>query len=165
MGADRIDSHGHVYNSIISINSSAQIIGIYDKKRLVPFGEYVPGRHLLPFMQKIAHGIGDFTPGVMAPHPVCHPAFLPMICYEVAFISEAKNLHHFDFIINITNDAWFGDSTGPHQHLMIARFRAAQMKMPLLRAANTGISAHVNATGTVIEQLPLNQQGFLDITL
>jgi apolipoprotein N-acyltransferase len=166
MGADRVDANGAPYNSIITVNDRAELVAIYDKRHLVPFGEYIPGRKILPFMQKIAYGISDFHPGSQDPTLLASTPFWPMICYEVAFPNNHKITQQgFGFILNITNDSWFGNSIGPHQHLMIARFRAAQQRMPLIRVANTGISAYISATGKVLSSIPLNKRAIADFSV
>ncbi len=155
-GADRMED-GKIYNSIIAINNKEEIVLIYDKKHLVPFGEYVPWREYLFFLDKIVYGIGDFTAGNIDVHIAQDMAFFPMICYEVAFNHQINN--NFNFILNITNDAWFGNSSGPYQHLMMARFRAAKHQLPMIRVSNTGISAHISNRGTIIDRIELGMHG------
>ena len=128
----------------------------YAKRRLVPFGEYVPLGDLVPFIGNLARQAGDFQPGT-------EPALLSWgeeqlamaICYEVVFASPvAEQVRAGATILStITNDAWYGDSSAPHQHLRAAQFRAAENRRPMLRAALTGISAVIDTRGQVLESL------------
>ncbi len=155
-------------NSLIALSDSAEILATYDKARLVPFGEYIPLRSLLPF-EKLTAGRGDFLPG-SGPKTVevgGLPPFQPLICYEAIFPgwAEKNDAVRPQWLLNVTNDAWFGESTGPYQHLQMARTRAVERGLPLVRAANTGISAVVDPLGRVTARLELNETGFLDTAL
>lgn len=165
-----------VYNSLQYINKSGLIYGAYyDKSHLVPFGEYVPLRDVLPFVSAIASNIGDFSKGQgvsnieLAQFGEGLPTILPLICYEVIFPDEIIDNNSIDemvtdtdILVNITNDAWFGDSSGPYQHLAISQMRAIEQGVPMLRIANTGISAVISASGEIEQQLNLNNTGFID---
>lgn len=155
-------------NSLLAISDSGEILAAYDKVRLVPFGEYVPLRWLLPF-KKLVQGRGDFTPGV-GPATVEVPGvppFQPLICYEAIFPGwTARNDGtRAQWLLNVTNDAWFGRSSGPYQHFQMARTRAVAQGLPLVRAANTGISAVVDPLGRVTARLGLDETGVLDAAL
>ncbi len=138
--------------------------GRYDKMHLVPFGEYVPLRRLLFFVEAIAAEIGDFTPGR---GPVIFPLegapFGTVICYEVIFPDLFRRFvgEGASFMTNITNDAWFGDSGGPRQHLAMVPLRAVENGVAVVRAANTGISAFVAPSGAIEATLPLGRRGTL----
>ena len=121
--------------------------GVYDKWHLVPFGEYIPDWLPLPIMVMPGNGFAA-GPGPRTLHVPGLPPFGPLICYEAIFPGEiVDRSDRPDWLVNITNDAWFGNSTGPRQHLAAARMRAVEEGLPLLRAANTGISAAFDAHG------------------
>ncbi len=165
---------GEIYNSLQSVDTNGQVKNLYDKTQLVPFGEFVPLRQWLP-VDKITPGARDFDRG--RTHQLAHapglPDFAPMICYEIIFPGYARqqafpqgtNAPHAQWILNATNDAWFGTSSGPYQHLGQARMRAAELGLPVLRVANNGISAVIDAYGRVQDHLPLNAIGVLDAGL
>ncbi len=155
-----------LYNSMLVVDDQGQAVAHYDKSHLVPFGEYMPGGELLSFM--LVTG-GGFTPGpgiqTLALDGV--PAFSPLICYEVIFPGAVTSGDgpRPEWLLNITNDAWYGDSPGPRQHFQIARLRTIEEGMPLVRVANTGISGAVDAYGRVIDTVPLVTSGVLDVTV
>lgn len=156
-----------IWNSMIAITRGQGIATSYDKHHLVPFGEFVPLRGLLP-VEKITPGQKDFSRG---PGPATltlpgAPPVSPLICYEVIFPGEviARSAPP-EWMLNITNDAWFGNSTGPYQHFHMARMRAIEEGIPLVRAANTGISAVIDSYGRTVAVLPLGVQGYLDSPL
>ena len=153
-----------VWNSITALDDRGAVLGNYDKFHLVPFGEYVPMRSVLP-LDKITHGGLDFSagPGPRTLHLPGLPPFSPLICYEVIFpgnVTDAKDPPQW--ILNVTNDGWFGLSSGPYQHFASARLRAVEEGLPLVRAANTGISAVVDPYGRVIASLGLGREGIID---
>lgn len=155
-------------NSLLAISDAGEVLAVYDKARLVPFGEYVPLRSLLPF-KKLVEGRGDFAPGP-APATVALPGvppFQPLICYEAIFPgwTAPDDGAPAQWLLNVTNDAWFGRSSGPYQHFQMARARAVERGLPLVRAANTGISAVVDALGRVSARLGLGETGVLDAAL
>jgi len=156
-----------VWNSVLAINASGSVTARYDKAHLVPFGEYVPFRSILP-INKLTAGRGDFTPGSGLTSLTVKglPPFSPLICYEVIFPSEvvAENQRPA-WLLNVTNDAWFGVSSGPYQHFAAARLRAVEEGLPLVRSANTGISALIDAKGRVRAQLALEERGTIDTGL
>ena len=156
-----------VWNSLVAVDDKADVAAIYDKHHLVPFGEYMPFRNFLPF-DKIAVGSLDFSagPGPRTLHLPGLPAFSPLICYEVIFPGRVVDENDRPaWMLNITNDAWFGISAGPHQHLASAIMRAVEEGLPLVRAANTGISAVVDPYGRVVARLGLDRAGVLNSTL
>ena len=141
------------YNSAYLVAPDGSVPGRYDKVHLVPFGEYVPLKRFLFFVDKLVAGAGDFSPGrAIAPLPMGDRKVGPLICYEGIFpeISRAHRTEGAELLVNITNDAWYGDSSAPYQHLTIAVFRTVENRIWMIRAANTGISAIVNATGEIV---------------
>ncbi|MDP4796644.1 MAG: apolipoprotein N-acyltransferase [Rhodospirillales bacterium] len=166
-GAPRRDAAGKAYNSLFAINDNGKVAAVFDKFHLVPFGEYVPFRDYMPF-EKLTAGRGDFTagPGPATLHIDGLPPFAAIICYEVIFSGHVvDSTDRPSWILNITNDAWFGPSTGPRQHLVQVQLRAIEEGLPVVRVANTGISAVVDAYGRIRNRLELDQQGILDALL
>ena len=139
----------------------------YDKSHLVPFGEYVPFGRYLPFVNIAGGGIG-YSPGV-GPRTLRLGNLPPvslLICFEAIFPGAVLDPDDRpSWLLNLTNDAWYGSTAGPHQHLAIARVRAAEEGLPFVRAAYTGISAVVDSYGRVVAKLGLGQRGVLDVRL
>ncbi|MFL4967212.1 MAG: apolipoprotein N-acyltransferase [Xanthobacteraceae bacterium] len=159
------------YNSIYVIDHDGSILGTYDKLHLVPFGEYLPFQGLLESfgLMQLTKVQGGFLAGERR-RPLAMPgapAAVPLICYEIIFSGEAvpRAGDRPGWLINLTNDGWFGNSTGPYQHFQQARVRAIEEGLPLVRAANTGISAVVDPVGRVINHLPLATEGVFDASL
>lgn len=157
-----------VWNSVQAVDDGGRITATYDKVHLVPFGEYVPLRRILP-LDKITPGGMDFTAG-NGPQTLTLPGLPPVspfICYEAIFpgVLVSGGAPRPQWLLNVTNDAWFGDSTGPRQHFASARLRAIEEGLPLVRAANTGISAVVDPYGRILAQLNLGREGVLDSPL
>jgi apolipoprotein N-acyltransferase len=152
------------------IDHDGSILGVYDKMHLVPFGEYLPFQSVLEgfgLMQltKVQGGFlsGERRRAMSVPRA---PAFVPLICYEIVFPGAAvPRDERPGWLLNLTNDGWFGISPGPYQHFQQARVRAIEEGLPLVRAANTGISAVVDPLGRVIKSLPLGSEGVLDSAL
>jgi apolipoprotein N-acyltransferase len=161
-----------LHNSIVAVAADGTVREVYDKAHLVPFGEYLPLRAGLSRLglDKLAHGAVDFSPGpgaVVATLPNL-PPFRPLICYEIIFpreITAADTKPEPEWLLNMTNDAWFGNSFGPRQHLDIARIRAVEQGLAVVRAANTGISAIIDPFGRITKQLPLAASGVIDSAL
>ena len=156
-----------IWNSLRAISVSGDIVGSYDKMRLVPFGEYVPLRDWLP-IDKLVEGSRDYSRGNAERTLELEglPLVGPLICFEVIFPgSVVDKTKRPQWLLNLTNDAWYGNSTGPYQHLVQARFRSVEEGLPLIRAANTGISAAVDAYGRVVTSLGLGERGVLDTGL
>jgi len=156
-----------IWNSLVALDGDGEVVSTYDKHHLVPFGEYVPFRSVLG-IDKLVPGRVDFSAGpgpVRLDLPGLPPAS-PLICYEIIFPGQvvAPGARPA-WLLNVTNDAWFGTSSGPYQHFASARVRAVEEGLPLVRAANTGISALVDGYGRVIGRLGLNQVGVLDVSL
>jgi apolipoprotein N-acyltransferase len=158
------------YNSIYVIDHDGSVLSVYDKLHLVPFGEYLPYQNWMESigLSQLTKVQGGFLAGTVR-HPLTipdAPRALPLICYEVAFPGDiAERDDRPGWIINVTNDGWFGISTGPYQHLQQARLRAIEEGLPLVRAANTGISAVIDPMGRIVAQLGLGLEGVLDASL
>jgi apolipoprotein N-acyltransferase len=166
--AQRADDKLQLWNSMVALNHAGAVVGSYDKVKLVPFGEFLPFRSLLPAAWLTPVGDIDFSSGPrgqVLDWPGLPPV-MPLICYEAIFpgwVAHADKAP--DWQLNLTNDAWFGLSSGPHQHFTMARMRAAEEGVPLVRAANTGISAIIDGYGRVLSELELGTQGVLDSKL
>lgn len=168
-GVQRLQD-GRYYNSLAVLDTNGAVTQIYDKHHLVPFGEYVPfgewiagtpvGGFAAQMLQGYSAGPGpvalDFGPLGRA---------LPLICYEAIFPRHSRITPRPDWLLQVTNDAWFGTLSGPYQHLAQARLRAVEQGLPLLRSANTGISAGFDGYGRELGRLALGVDGFLDIAL
>jgi apolipoprotein N-acyltransferase len=153
---------GKYFNSVFLLDGKGIPESRYDKRHLVPFGEYIPLRSVLFFIRKLTEGGEDFSPGT-------GPALFPVrgglagasICYEAVFpgIIRDSVLGGATFLVNVTNDAWFGDTVAPRQHFAMARMRCVEFRRPMVRAANSGISALVDARGEVVASLGLFRSG------
>lgn len=171
-GAARVEGdgggrRGKIFNAI-EVLQGERIIAFYDKMHLVPFGEYLPFENLLrPFgVTQLVPGIWDRGQGPRALAAPGLPPIAPLVCYEAVFPGvataggEARNRP--ELLLNVTNDGWFGQTPGPWQHFAQARLRAIEEGLPLIRVANTGVSAIVDPYGRVIESLPLGVEGVID---
>jgi apolipoprotein N-acyltransferase len=158
------------YNSIYVIDHDGSVLSVYDKLHLVPFGEYLPFQNWMERLgfEQLTKVQGGFIPGSVrrtldipnAPHA------LPLICYEAIFPGDiASRDNRPGWIVNLTNDGWFGISTGPYQHLQQVRLRAIEEGLPVVRAANDGISAVIDPLGRIVAQLGLGLEGVLDSSL
>lgn len=164
----------HVYNAILAFGEGPQFINFYGKHRLLPFGEYIPFRSVIDAIlpgqiHKMSGGMGDFMPGdgpkiLKLPHL---PPLLPMVCHEAIFSGafQGEDLVEVQWILALTNDGWFLKSLGPYQHLEMARMRAIEMGLPLVRVANTGITALIDPMGRTCGEIPYGIQSILDVTL
>ena len=143
--------------------SGGRTIGHYDKIRLVPFGEYVPLRKMLFFVHKLVHAVGQFEFGTKDTPLDGMFRYGPAICYEVVFpqIPRAQVVHGANVLITITNDAWYDGTSAPRQHLNQARLRAIENDRYLLRAGTTGISAVIDPTGRIVQELEMGKQGII----
>ncbi len=159
--------NGRYYNSILAIDREGRLQARHDKAHLVPFGEYVPLRGLLG-VAKLTVGGKDFAAGP-GPSTLALPGLPPfgaLICFEAIFPGEAAAADaRPEWLLNLTNDAWFGKTAGPHQHFEIARMRAIETGLPVVRVANTGITGAVDGYGRRLGRLELGAAGSLDIRL
>jgi apolipoprotein N-acyltransferase len=152
------------YNSAYLISPEAKTIDKYDKAHLVPYGEYVPFKKWLPFLGKVVAQVGDFRPGTPGKTLSWHKNALGVqICYEIIFpgLSRAMTKNNAALLINITNDAWFGKTSGPYQHFSMTIFRAVENRRALARAANTGISGFIDPAGRILASTPLLEEAAL----
>jgi apolipoprotein N-acyltransferase len=156
-----------IWNSIDMIDATGAIVRSYDKAHLVPFGEYMPLSDVLP-IKKLTPGAIDLSPGpgprtIALPHL---PPFTPLICYEAIFPNAIVDPHDRpQWILNVSNDAWYGRSSGPYQHFAMARTRAVEEGLPLIRVANNGITGVVDAQGRVLAHTSLDAVGYADVEL
>jgi apolipoprotein N-acyltransferase len=152
-------------NSAFLLSPWGDVIGRSDKIHLVPFGEYVPMAKLLPFVNKLVAGIGDFSPGAqIAALDTGKGRIGILVCFEGIFpeLSRAYVQAGSRLLVNITNDAWFGRSSAPYQHLSMTVFRAVENRVPLVRAANTGITSIIDSKGHIRGMTPLFQEAVLN---
>lgn len=169
LGAFRQDDRG-IYNSLVVLGKSGNIDATYDKVHLVPFGEYLPFEDLWHRFGLSALAIqlpGSFTAGDGVQLLDLGPLglALPLICYEGIFPHEVRRSSRPDWLLMVTNDGWFGTLSGPYQHLAQARARSVELGLPMVRVANTGISAMIDARGRVSDSVPLGVAGSLDAVL
>jgi apolipoprotein N-acyltransferase len=172
-GVVRRDEEGgkqRFFNSMAAISGDGRVLGVYDKSHLVPFGEYLPFYQWLEPLgiTKLTGGSGGYTEGsgVRTMAISGTPPFGPLICYEVIFPGAVTEPGHRPaWLVTMTDDSWFGPWTGPYQHLGIAKVRAAEEGLAIVRAANTGVSAVIDPYGRIISSLGLDKTGFLDAAL
>lgn len=165
--ADDTQGALQVWNSAAVITAAGMWEQSYDKHQLVPFGEFVPLRSVLP-LDKITPGSIDFSRGEGAKTLRTNgvPPFSPLICYEIIFPWIALDkADRPEWILNLTNDAWYGDTAGPYQHFAMTRLRAIEQGLPVVRAANTGISAIIDPYGRPVRALALGERGIIDQAL
>ncbi|HSQ78372.1 MAG TPA: apolipoprotein N-acyltransferase, partial [Nitrospirota bacterium] len=157
------------------LSGDGKILGRYHKLHLVPFGEYVPLKSVLFFVEKMVQAIGDFEPGkdytVMTVADGSSPSqkvkFSTVICYEIIFPDLVRRFvdHGAQVVTTITNDAWFGKSAAPYQHFSMAVFRAVENRVPIARAANTGISGFIDAKGKILAASGIFTEAYLTKTI
>lgn len=163
-----INNDDLVWNSMFVINHLGEITNHYDKIHLVPFGEYMPFKKYIP-VNKLTDGVADFIIGsetkTIKPL-ISHPGFHPLICYEAIFPHHPYNKNDkSSWILNLTNDGWYGESIGPWQHFYITSVRAIESGKALVRVANTGISGAINGFGQIIAKTNLMEEAVLDVKL
>lgn len=172
IGVQRVEGN-RGFNSMAVIDPSGNVVQLYDKHHLVPFGEYIPFGDLAyrlfgisAFASQQGAGYSAGQGAVVLELGSTLGRILPLICYEAVFPQDLRAApERADWILQITNDAWFGKLTGPWQHLAQARLRAIEQGLPLMRAANTGISAVIDARGRVVAEVPLGMRAYVDATL
>lgn len=162
---------GRRFNSLAVADGRGRLAGLYDKHHLVPFGEYIPFSGLLKGLVSggLAAGLGGGYAAGPGPAVIEVPGLgpaLPLICYESVFPQDVGGApRRAGFMLLVTNDAWFGTVSGPHQHLAQARLRSAEQGLPMVRVANTGISAVIDSAGRVTASIPLGEAGWIDAPL
>lgn len=161
-----IDREGpRYYNRAYVLSPDGKVTGFYDKMHLVPFGEYVPLKGLLFFVNRLVPAAGDFASGdTLKPLPAGGLSAGVLICFEVLFPELARGQVKMgaEVLVNLTNDAWFGKTSAPYQHLSMAAFRAIENRTPMVRAANTGISAFISQTGEITRRSGLFERDLLN---
>lgn len=167
-GLRRNDRTG--FNSLVHLDGKGGVLSVFDKHHLVPFGEYLPFAEVLSQigLRGLADTIGGFSEGKgpRVLNSLNLPPYVPLICYEAIFPSYARSgLIRPDWLVHITNDAWFGSFSGPYQHLVQAQMRAIEQGLPVARAANTGISAMIDPVGKIVASLAINEANYLDVAL
>lgn len=152
------------YNSIVMFNETLSAIDIYNKTHLVPFGEFIPFQDLIPLTPVARFNGFERGQGVTTIARDTVPPFSPLVCYEIIFPEKVvlrDQLPEPRIIINVTNDGWYGDSAGPHQHFDQSRLRAIEEGVPVLRSANTGISGIIDPYGRILQSLPIGEHGVI----
>ena len=164
---EKINDKIKIYNSLVVLNKNIEILAKYNKNKLVPFGEFLPLENLfLKFgLKKITYGYQSFSPGnERKVIKINNFKFIPLICYEIIYSGKLlKENKDFDYIINISEDGWFGDSVGPYQHFSHSIFRSIEEGKNLIRSANSGISAYIIPTGEVISKIKSTEKGVIEI--
>lgn len=160
-GALRYNKERDYFNSIVNVNAKGAVQSIYDKFHLVPFGEYIPFQNLIPIktvsqFSGFKKGAGPQTQKITGTLSIN-----PLVCYEIIFSGNVSDGDHADLIVNVTNDAWYGVSAGPYQHLAQAKFRAIEEGITVLRAANTGVSVIISPLGMIESKTDLFQKDSL----
>ncbi|WP_240611116.1 apolipoprotein N-acyltransferase [Oceaniglobus ichthyenteri] len=169
IGAQRLEGF-RAFNSLLRLGVGGEINATYDKHHLVPLGEYIPFGQVTSWMGLQSFAAQDGYGFSAGPGPELLDLgplgrTLPLICYEAVFPQDLRGTARPDWIVQITNDAWFGTFAGPQQHLAQARLRAIEQGLPLVRVANTGISGLIDARGRLRDHIPLGQAGYIDVRL
>lgn len=170
LGVNR-EEGGLYYNSFVQLGRAGAVAAVYDKQHLVPFGEYIPGGNLLHqvgiqgFGSRYGGGFTEGRGGLRMTVPGIG-VIRPLICYEGIFAEEIRGaIDRPRAMVLITNDAWFGKAAGPFQHLAQARLRSIEQGLPMVRVANTGVSAVIDAYGRVVDSIPLDTADYIDVPL
>ena len=173
IGINDIKKEGQIikyYNSLTIYNHNLEILNSYNKVNLVPFGEFLPFEKILSLigLKTITNNYQSYSRGekrniIEVNKPNFSVRLLPLICYEIIYSGNIFNNRDFDYIINISEDGWFGQSIGPHQHFVHSIYRAIESGKYVLRSANNGIAAIINPSGIIEKQVGLNQYGFVDL--
>ncbi len=162
-----LDDKERIFNSLAIFNKEFKLEDIYNKNNLVPFGEFLPFEKFLKKfgLKKITHGYRSFSSSTERNIlKVGTMSFLPLICYEIIFSGKLnKNKNEYDFILNISEDGWFGNSIGPIQHFSHSIFRSIEEGKDVLRVANNGISAHISLSGKLEKKINTTEKGSIEI--
>jgi len=159
------------WNSMNFVNDQGEIFKYYNKSILVPFGEFVPFKRVLSFIDKITEGLADFSTGdgvKIIKTLGDRVSVIPIICYEAVFpeyLMKLKGKVERGLIVNVTNDAWFGSTIGPYQHFYMSKVRAIELASPMVRASNTGISGVFDKYGRELKRIELNERGIIDVEI
>ena len=165
-----INNSNNVYNSMVILDNELNLIDEYNKIKLVPFGEFLPFENFFKKigLRTISFGYESFSAGNKRKLIVLDSfgfKFIPLICYEIIYSGKVNlNSDKTDFIINISEDGWFGNSIGPHQHFSHSIFRAIEEGKNIIRASNNGVSAYIDANGIIIDNLESTHRGVIEIT-
>jgi apolipoprotein N-acyltransferase len=160
-----------IYNSLVILNNNLEVLSIYNKIKLVPFGEFLPFEKIFYNfgLKKITRGYNSFSAGnerelINLGKNFNKKSILPLICYEIIYSGNVKKKNQFpDLITNISEDAWFGRSIGPHQHFSKAIYRSIEDGVFIARSANKGVSAFINPNGKVIKSLNTGESGNIEL--
>ena len=173
IGINDVKKEGQIlkyFNTFTIYDHKLEILDSYNKVNLVPFGEFLPFEKILNFtgLKTITNNYQSYSRGkkreiIEVNNFIFSVRILPLICYEIIYTGNIFNNRDFDFIVNISEDGWFGESLGPHQHFVHSIYRAIESGKYVLRSANNGIAAIVNPMGVVEKQVDLNQSGFIDL--
>tara|TARA_B100001027_G_scaffold11197_1_gene6863 strand:- start:15 stop:1052 length:1038 start_codon:yes stop_codon:yes gene_type:complete len=166
LGINRTDNF-RIFNSMVLLNNRLNVLAKYDKNNLVPFGEFLPLENFFSKLglKKITQGYNSFSDSLEREFiSVGKYKFLPLICYEIIYTGNLnKQSKDFDYIINISEDGWFGSSIGPEQHFSHSIFRAIEEGKNLYRSSNNGISAHINPIGKIEEKIKSTKSGVIEV--
>lgn len=169
---DLVSSYQSDFNTAFFTNRNAELVDLYHKMKLIPFGEGLPFGPLNPFLSKYLTNISYFSQGDRYTSFKMDNGltFAPSICYEILFTDFIRDMLNNQttealFMINLTNDSWYGDTSEPQQHLFLSKWRALEFNLPIIRATNTGISLIMYPDGTESERLKVNEKKFLDVEM
>lgn len=155
-----------IFNSLLVLDNELNLLSKYNKNKLVPFGEFVPFENVVKKLgfKKITQGYRSFSPdNEREVIELNNFLFLPLICYEIIYSGKITNSNNYDFILNISEDGWFGDSIGPHQHFSHSIFRSIEEGKYTIRSTNNGISAFINPKGQTISKILTTNKGFIEL--
>ena len=163
----------YVYNSLSVVDKNLNLLANYNKNKLVPFGEFLPFENFLNKLglKKITYGYRSFSKGnnrkiIKIKKDDYNLSFLPLICYEIIYSGKLKQkTHKFNLIINISEDGWFGNSIGPHQHFVHAIYRAIEEGVYVVRSTNNGISAFISPYGKIMNSLKPDEKGAIEVKI
>ena len=165
------NENAKVYNSLVVFDGSLNIKNLYYKNNLVPFGEFLPLEKYLKKLglRSITHGYQSFSKGkerkiIKLNNQNIEINILPLICYEIIYSGKITTNQKYDFIVNISEDGWFGNSIGPYQHFSHSIFRSIEEGKNIIRSSNNGISAYINRKGQIIKKIESTQSGFIEIS-
>jgi apolipoprotein N-acyltransferase len=160
-----------IYNSLVVVDNNLNVVGLYNKNDLVPFGEFIPLENFVKKigLKTITNEYESFSKGkerkiINLKNKYFDINFLPLICYEIIYSGKIHKNSNFDFIINISEDGWFGSSVGPHQHFAHSIFRSIEEGKNIIRSTNNGVSAYIDSNGKIIQKIESTQSGVIKIS-